>query len=129
MIFVPLCSCRPDSRTQLVNANQRIKATGTRLHRRQISEASIGIATMIQVNALTPSAHHTGKATNSTTNGQVTGSRGRPTAVQVRPEQRSGNPLAPGPAAVREQAAHVSAPLARGRRWHRQGRHSASGVL
>ena len=43
MIFVPLCSCRPDSSTQLVNANQRTKATGARARRRQISEASIGI--------------------------------------------------------------------------------------
>ena len=39
MIFVPLCSCRPDSRTQLTNASQRMKATGTRPRRRQISEA------------------------------------------------------------------------------------------
>ena len=88
---------QPDSRTQLTNASQRMKATGTRLHRRQISETSIGIATMIQVNALTPSAHHTGNATNSTTSGQVTGRRwrgaflasGRNSAAGVAPWLRS----------------------------------------
>jgi hypothetical protein len=36
---------------------------------------------MIQMNALTPSAHHTGKAANRTTNGQVTGNRGRVTVL------------------------------------------------
>ena len=75
MIFVPLSSCRPDSRTQLTNPSQRTKATGTRARRSQISEASIGIATMIQVKALTPRTHQTGNTTKRTTSGQVTGRR------------------------------------------------------
>ena len=76
MIFVPLCSCRPESSTQLTNASQRMKATGTRARRRQISEASMGTATMSQMKALTPSTHQSGNATNRTTSGQVTGRRG-----------------------------------------------------
>ena len=58
-----------------------MKATGIFPRRCQISETTTGIATMIQVNALTPSAHHTGKATNRTTSGQVTGNRGRATVL------------------------------------------------
>ena len=76
MIFVPLSSCRPDSSTQLVNANQRKMATGARVRRRHIRAITIGTATMGQMKALMPSSHQMGKATNATTSGQVTGRRG-----------------------------------------------------
>ena len=109
-----------------MNASQRMKAAGALPHRRQISEASTGMATMIQVNALTPSAHHTGNAANSTTSGQVTGTRGRATVLRPGRDSGPGAAMAPDPATGREHAAHVDFPLERDcprRRPRRRGAH------
>ena len=75
VILVKLSSCSPDSSTQLVKPNHRTMATGALVRPRRISATSAGTATTGQVNALTPSTHQTGKATNSSTSGQVIGRR------------------------------------------------------